>query len=380
MKKLLSLLLAIMMLLGVAFSFAEEETGGYEDEDSGWTAVDLYDKDGNYIGFEEYNPDGKLSYRRIFDDPEGKSFTSTFFTSDGAVGSYEKYTSSDDGSYSSVSYDSKDQVTSRTTGKSEGDSFSNSTVYFKNGETSWINTWGEDENGYYDVSFNPDGSIYANSPWGNSMPTATYNTETGKWIDNETGKVVDAPIALATLFKEAKSKILRDPVWYYHNTVSIAGISLRDEYPDLTQKWYNVVPVDLSKDGSQSFPLVASNMYYVGSVTVTVNGDEVTTKYKYPVRGNYKFSAHDECLAWFTGVDQITADFLENPTSNMAFGKAVSKANDLNGQDIALLFVCNHVTYRIPFTDDGIMPAKFWRSGKPEYFNSLNELMKKIGQ
>ena len=369
MKKLIALLLALMMALGVACAVAEDD----------WEAKDLYNDKGEYIGYEEYY-NGVLESRHER-DLETNTVTDTYYDGNGNVSSYSVTGYDDNGnSTGSVTYDANNQVIRKTTGQADEDSYEYTTCYYENGEATWINVWGGDENGDYDLSFNMDGSINEDSPWESSTTTEYYDKETGKWYSKETGAEVAAP-DLSSIYAAAKSTMLKKPVWYYHNTVSVAGISLRDAYPGLTDKWYNVVPVDLSQDGTQQFPLVVSNMYYIGTVTVTVAGDEVTASYRYSPRSNYHFSALDDCLAWFTGVDQITGDFLENPNSNMSFGQKISKANDLNGQDVALLFVCNHVTYRVPFTDDGITPKRFYRDSRlnADYFNGLNSLMTRLG-
>ena len=144
----------------------------------------------------------------------------------------------------------------------------------------------------------------------------------------------------------------KEPVWFSNNTMGVKGISLKDYNPELTDKWYQVVPVDVSRNGKQSIYLVASCMNYIGTVTVEVNGDEVTTTYSVP-NDRYEIYPGEECIKWFTSMDEITADFLANPVSDQAFGKAVSRENDLNGQSIALLFICNQVTYCNPLNARG---------------------------
>ena len=186
-----------------------------------------------------------------------------------------------------------------------------------------------------------------------------------------------ANLDIEELCKKAKSMTSRQAT-YNNNTVSLGGISMRDAFPGLTSKWYGVVPVDLSKDGTQSFPLVASGLYIIGKVNVTVAGDEVTTELEYAA-SEESVKPQGECLAWFTSADQITGEFLDNPTSDMAFGKAISKSRDLDGKDVALLFVCNKISFRAPFID-GNGPARFVRSaaGMREYLKGLNDLMAKI--
>ena len=230
-----------------------------------------------------------------------------------------------------------------------------------------------DENGY--LEFSPDGTLLSGS-----VGNARLDTETGKWID-EDGNEVAAPDITASL-KKAGFKVAPDVTWYTHNTVGVIGVSLRDEYPTLTKKWYNVLPVDLSKDGSQTFQLVASNMYYVCTVTVTVNGDSVTTTYNYPTKSWYEFYPEGECIRWFAGIDEIDSAFLENPTSDMKFGEAISKSKDLNGQDIGLLFVCNRLTYRVPYDDSGAAPIRFWRNHykMAGYFADAKALFDKLNE
>ncbi len=157
--------------------------------------------------------------------------------------------------------------------------------------------------------------------------------------------------------------------FFPHNTMGVSGLSLRDLYPSLTRKWYNVAPVDLTKDGQYTFPLVASNMYLVGEVTVTVAGDEVTVAYV-TVNDKDSFIVEDETLMLFTSVDQITADFLNAPASDMAFGVPVSRSADLNNADTALLFVCNHVSYAVPFWN-GLILQRYWPGTMTEYMNGL---------
>ncbi len=94
---------------------------------------------------------------------------------------------------------------------------------------------------------------------------------------------------------------------------------------------------------------IRTDNYYFDTVIITVSGDSVTTTYNYPTKSWYEFYPEGEFIKWFAGVDQIDSAFLENPTSDMKFGEAISKSKDLNGQDIGLLFVCNRLTYCVPY-------------------------------
>lgn len=171
--------------------------------------------------------------------------------------------------------------------------------------------------------------------------------------------------------------------WYSHNTQGLVGLPLRDLYPDLTDKWYNVVPVDLTVQGRQAYPLVASNLFHMGTAYVDILGDSVTVTYKTP--GN-KWTAYlaveDEALAWFTAPGDITAEFLENPAGEVAFGEPVSISESLNGQDVALLFICNHVTYRQPCLGDMGYLTRYWPNLPEwkEYREELMGLLERIGE
>lgn len=165
--------------------------------------------------------------------------------------------------------------------------------------------------------------------------------------------------------------------WYPNNTVGLVGLSLRDSYPDLTDKWYNVVPVDLTQNGVQTFRLVASNLFYIGQAAVIVDGDNVTVQYALADGHGY---VKDECVRWFTSVDAITTDFLKAPESDLAFGQTISRSKDLNGQDVALLFICNHVTYRQPYTNSGVNLTRYWPNLDEwkAYREDLNALMERL--
>ena len=160
--------------------------------------------------------------------------------------------------------------------------------------------------------------------------------------------------------------------WYDHNTVGLVGLSLRDM--GITDKWYNVVPVDLTQDGVQVLDLVGSNLFHIGKAYVTVQDGQVTVDYElFPGQGYLK----DECVQWFTSLDDITTDFLNNPTSDVAFGQELSIADDLGGAETAILFICNHVTYRQPYNGDNGYLSRYWpnRQRWIDYRAELTELL-----
>lgn len=64
--------------------------------------------------------------------------------------------------------------------------------------------------------------------------------------------------------------------------VTSFGPYLRDIKPQLTSDWYMATPIDLSYDGEQIYPLVASNAYIVGDLVLTISGGTLTADYRVP--------------------------------------------------------------------------------------------------
>lgn len=239
------------------------------------------------------------------------------------------------------------------------------------------------------VEYATDGTLLKALVDSKDGKTYIYDAEAGWSVsvqDTETGKWVETPIDASELPEDVNTEdmeplfiIAKKPkyTWYPNNTVGVAGISLRDTYPELTKKWYNVVPVDLTQDGRQTFTLVASNLFYIGNAYVDVKGDDITVGYALAKGHGY---VKGECLQWFTSVDEITSDFLNNPEGKVAFGQTISRANDLKGQDVALLFICNTVTYRQPYTNSDVPLTRYWPNLDEwkAYREDLTALMEKL--
>lgn len=137
-------------------------------------------------------------------------------------------------------------------------------------------------------------------------------------------------------------------VWYDHNTICEAGIEFRQVRSDLTNKWYNFAAIDLTNDGVQKFDLVASNVFVIGSVTVTRNGDEVIVDWKLNRQGtnDANFILENEFLTIFPDLNAVTEvepSGFEGVTCT--FGRPISIANDLGGDTNVLLYICNQATY-----------------------------------
>lgn len=146
--------------------------------------------------------------------------------------------------------------------------------------------------------------------------------------------------------------------WYAKNSVCVAGLSLRDDLK-ISDKWYNVAPIDLTQEGTQTLYLVAGNRHHIGKAYVTVADGNVVVDYK--LHGGHGY-IKDECVKWFTSVDEITAEFIENPTSELKFGEPVSIEEELGGAETGILFIRNVATYRQPYTNAGAELSRYWRN------------------
>lgn len=229
----------------------------------------------------------------------------------------------------------------------------------------------------YDVN---DVLLFARVNVGNGC-SYVYDAELGWFYDNGDEWIEIDESDLPEDVTVDDMEPLKDPVpvaskvkytWYDHNTVGLVGLSLRDM--GITDKWYNVVPVDLTQDGVQVFDLVGSNLFHIGKAAVIVQDGKVSVDYDLFFGHGY---VKDECVQWFTSLDDITTDFLNNPTSDLAFGQELSIADDLGGAETAILFICNRVTYRQPYNGDTGYLSRYWpnRQRWIDYRAELTELL-----
>lgn len=176
--------------------------------------------------------------------------------------------------------------------------------------------------------------------------TVTYDLEITAVVNGET---VVKHVPYSIIYAHDYTDHIQFQVsWYPHNTVCVAGVEFRDVRPELTNKWYNFAAIDLSEDGVQVFDLVASNMYVIGTATVTKTGDEVTVDWALSHQGTTdgNFQLENEFLTIFSDLDAVTEvepSKFEGVTYE--FGKPISIANDLNGDTNVLLYICNQATY-----------------------------------
>ena len=166
-------------------------------------------------------------------------------------------------------------------------------------------------------------------------------------------------------------------IHYPNNTICVAGLTLQEADPSLPDKWYNVLPIDLTHDGRQVYQLMISNMFLIGEVYVDVWGDEVTVSADLLQSGAVRpLSWYGR---WFTSLSQVTAESIESTGDGFTFGEALSIAEDLGGADTALLFIRSKATYYQPFKD-GTTLTRYWRNKAEwkEFRQGLQELMPRV--
>ncbi len=179
--------------------------------------------------------------------------------------------------------------------------------------------------------------------------TYLFDAKSALWYIN--GALYDGPPPLNLSEIKLRTRI----VWYPNNTICSFGPNFRDIDPSLTDLWYMFTPIDLSKDGTQSFELIAGNMYVLGQVFVTVSGDSVTVTYSTIKEENNHVYMKSEYLNFFPDLQRVTTVVPEEIGPGFAFGKPISIQKDLNGDTNVLLFIRNVATFRNYVTNDTIL-------------------------
>lgn len=168
--------------------------------------------------------------------------------------------------------------------------------------------------------------------------------------------------------------------FYRNNTASSFGPHFRDVVPGSTKLWYMFTPLDLTRQGRQTYELVASNMYVIGEVYVDVYGDTVTVTYHNFYDGK---GGDTETTKEFLGIynsyndvvlpDDTPTSSYNNPPTRFQFGMPFSIAYDLNGDTNVIMFVRNVVNYHVYPRPQNTMFRRFWEN-KPE-LKELREQM-----
>ncbi len=113
-----------------------------------------------------------------------------------------------------------------------------------------------------------------------------------------------------------------------NNTICAFGPRLRDTnlYPYNTDDWYMFTPFDASQNGVQTFELIASNKYIVGTVTLTIQDGSLKVDYTLKDPGNFKIN-----LEFFTVLNRIN-DLTDYEPENLMH-LAMNKGQFINLQE-----------------------------------------------
>lgn len=234
------------------------------------------------------------------------------------------------------------------------------------------------------VWFSPDGDIVrADYNDGDGGIAATWAPGYGWYVNTSEGRVKvkldvnpwDARPLISSKPDETGEEV--KTIWYPNNTITVCGFTLQEVSSSLPDKWYNVLPVDLTKEGRQTYYLMISNMHYIGRCYVDVWGDEVTVSYA--LIENSSIEPLSSYGRWFTNLSQITAESIESTADSFTFGEPLSISEDLGGADVALLFIRNKASYHLPF-DDGETLTRYWRNRAEwkEFREGLQELLPRV--
>lgn len=197
-----------------------------------------------------------------------------------------------------------------------------------------------------------------------------YDAKAGVWYIN--GALYDGPAPMDLSDIQLRTRI----VWYPNNTVCSFGPQFRDIDPALTDLWYMFTPIDLSKDGTQTFELIAGNMYVLGQAAVTVSGDSVTVTYSTVKGKNGHVYVKSEYLNFFTDLKSVTTVIPEEIGPGFQFGKPISIEKDLNNDTNVLMFIRNVATFRNHVTNNVIL-RRYYKNNpdRKELRDEMLELM-----
>lgn len=127
--------------------------------------------------------------------------------------------------------------------------------------------------------------------------------------------------------------------------------------PKVDGSWKTYAVVDLSVQGVQSYKLIASGGWYLGTVTVAVDGDQVVVDYLM-AEDVITTDVHDDLIvkSEYVNIFADAASIDMTAASNFAFGTPISIANDLAGDTVVCVFVDLETAYNVscPFV------TRFW--------------------
>lgn len=119
----------------------------------------------------------------------------------------------------------------------------------------------------------------------------------------------------------AESKVIPYTVMRYSNTATAFGPTTRELVGG--SEWARVTPIDLSVEGTFTYPLIASNQYVIGTVTVTIANGTATVNYDTAAS---QIKVTDEALYLYADKAALAA----GTAQEYAFGAPIQIGEDTN--------------------------------------------------
>ena len=130
--------------------------------------------------------------------------------------------------------------------------------------------------------------------------------------------------------KELGRKKVPYAIMMYNNTICSLGPCTRDLIGG--DDWYRVTPLDLSVEGSFTYPLIATNKFTVGTMTVTISNGAMTVTYKL---NSNQFNVRSEALVFYSNLEALRKPTTEN-TFSFSFGQPIDIAQTF-GEDTRVI-------------------------------------------
>ncbi len=124
------------------------------------------------------------------------------------------------------------------------------------------------------------------------------------------------------------------------NTACSYGVRLQDRGKD--ESWLMGTAVDLTSSGTCTYPLVASNKYVIGSVTISVNSESLLVDYALEQGLSEEIS--QQALYVFTDLNDLSLNQLRLH-STYGFGSPISIANELSGATQCIVYMPITLSY-----------------------------------
>lgn len=163
-------------------------------------------------------------------------------------------------------------------------------------------------------------------------------------------------------------------VWYSQQEVCSFGPRFQDTCEELTDAWYRFSVVDLSRQGTQVFDLIANDTWHLGYVTVTVDGDWAQVDYVCsedlkPASSWDQVYVYREFFTFFRSPEEVRRLTPRRINSPFSFGKPFCISEYFGDDRVVMLYVNNLMS----FSTGNPYVTRFWKE-KPENQDTLNAM------